>query len=132
MDKFKKIVSNDNFRRTFNNEDVRLEIIDILHKCIGLASGAVINTTSTLFSILHPTLNDFASLIGLFHNYQIIVHLIIQLFVEFSTKMLCFLGGVRINIFFKINLIYFYLPAVTISQVILSLKELDSFTPPCG
>jgi hypothetical protein len=73
--------------------------MDILHKCIGLASGAVINTTSTIFSILHPTLNDFSALIGLYHNYQNIVHLIILLFVEFSKKMLCFLRMVRIYIF---------------------------------
>lgn len=73
--------------------------MDILHKCIGLASGAVINTTPTIFAVLHPTLNDFSSLIGLYHNYQIIVHLILQLFVEFSKKMLCFLRVVRIYIY---------------------------------
>lgn len=73
--------------------------MDILHKCIGLASGAVINTTPTIFSILHPTLNDFSALIGLYHNYQTIVHLIVQLFNEFSKKMLCFLRMVSINMY---------------------------------
>ncbi|XP_025409215.1 exportin-4-like isoform X2 [Sipha flava] len=91
IDKFRKIITDDNFRKVYNDDEVRLEIMDILHKCIGLASGAVINTTSTIFSILHPTLNDFSALIGLYHNYQNIVHLIILLFVEFSKKMLCFL-----------------------------------------
>lgn len=76
----------------------RSEVMDILYRCIGLASGAVINTTPTIFSILHPTLNDFSTLIGIYHNYQIIVHLIIQLFVEFSKKMLCFLRVVSMNI----------------------------------
>jgi len=71
--------------------------MDILHKCIGMASGAVINTTPTIFDVLHPMLNEFSALIGLYHNYQIIVHLIIQLFVEFSKKMLCFLSVVRIK-----------------------------------
>lgn len=96
VDKFKKIVTDENFRKIYNDDHVRLEIMDILHKCIGLASGAVINTTPTIFSILHPTLNEFSGLIGLYHNYQLIVHLIIQLFVEFSKKMLCFLRMVRI------------------------------------
>ncbi|VVC37258.1 Hypothetical protein CINCED_3A011540 [Cinara cedri] len=91
VDKFKKIVMDENFKKLYNADDIRLEIMDILHKCIGLASGAVINTTPTIFSILHPTLNEFSGLIGLYHNYQSIVHLIIQLFVEFSKKMLCFL-----------------------------------------
>lgn len=81
----------------YNEDEARSEIIDILHKCIGMASGAVINTTRTIFSILYPTLNNFSSLIGIYHNYQTIVHLIIQLFVEFSRKMLCFLSVVRIN-----------------------------------
>lgn len=71
--------------------------MDILHKCIGMASGAVINTTPTIFDVLHPMLNEFSALIGVYHNYQIIVHLIIQLFVEFSKKMLCFLSVVRIK-----------------------------------
>lgn len=97
LDKFRKILGDDNFRKTYNNDAVRLEIMDILHKCIGLASGAVINTTATIFDILHPMLNDFSALIGVYHNYQIIVHLIIQLFVEFSKKMLCFLRVVRIK-----------------------------------
>lgn len=100
LDKFRKIITNDNFRKVYNDDGIRLEIMDILHKCIGLASGAVINTTSTIFSVLHPMLNDFSALIGLYHNYQTIVHLIILLFVEFSKKMLCFLRMVRINIFF--------------------------------
>lgn len=99
LDTFRKIIANENFRKIYNNDDVRLEIMDILHKCIGLASGAVINTTPTIFAILHSTLNDFSALIGLYHNYQIIVHLIIQLFVEFSKKMLCFLRVVRKCIF---------------------------------
>ncbi|KAL5234349.1 hypothetical protein ACI65C_001759 [Semiaphis heraclei] len=92
LDKFRKILGDENFRKTYNNDAVRLEIMDILHKCIGLASGAFINTTATVFGILHPMLNDFSALIGVYHNYQIIVHLIIQLFVEFSKKMLCFLA----------------------------------------
>lgn len=80
--------------------------MNILHKCIGLASGAVINTTPTIFSILHPTLNEFSELIGLYHNYQTIVHLIIQLFNEFSKKMLCFLRVVSINICIFVFLYY--------------------------
>lgn len=107
MDKFKKIISNENFRQIYNDDDTRSEIMDILHRCIGLASGAVINTTQTIFSILHPTLNDFSALIGLYHNYQIIVHLIIQFFVEFSKKMLCFLKVV--SIFIKFILLYLIL-----------------------
>lgn len=97
LDKFRNILGDENFRKTYNNDAVRLEIMDILHKCIGLASGTVINTTTTVFGILHPMLNDFSALIGVYHNYQIIVHLIIQLFVEFSKKMLCFLRMVRIQ-----------------------------------
>jgi len=98
LDKFRKIITNEHFQKMFNDDRARFEIKDILHKCIGLASGAVINTTPTIFSILHPMLNDFSALIGLYHNYQIIVHLIIQLFVEFSKKMLCFLRLVRRNL----------------------------------
>lgn len=100
LEKFRKIIGNDNFRKTYNDDPVRLEIMDILNKCIGLASGAVINTTPTIFSILSPMLNDFSALIGVYHNYQEIVHLIIELFVEFSKKMLCFLRVVRIIILF--------------------------------
>ncbi|XP_050536237.1 exportin-4-like isoform X2 [Daktulosphaira vitifoliae] len=91
LDKFKKIITNDQFRKIFNEDEIRLEIMDILHKFIGVASGAAINTTQTIFSILYPVLNDFSSLIGLYHNYQLIVHLILELFCEFSKKMLCFL-----------------------------------------
>jgi len=99
LDKFKKIITNEHFQKNYNDDRTRFEIKDILHKCIGLAKGAVINTTSTIFTLLHPTLNDFSALIGLYHNYQIIVHLIIQLFVEFSKEMLCFLRMVRGNLF---------------------------------
>ncbi|CAI6367793.1 unnamed protein product [Macrosiphum euphorbiae] len=91
LGKFRKILIDDDFTKTYNNDVVRLEIMDILHKCIGLASGAVINTTATVFDMIHPMLNEFPALIGVYHNYQIIVHLIIQLFVEFSKKMLCYL-----------------------------------------
>lgn len=94
------IVSNENFRSVYNDDKVRSDIIDVLHKCIGLASGAVINTVPTIFAILYPTLNDFSSLMGLYHNYQNIVHLIIKLFNEFAKKMLCFLK--------MVSKIYFY------------------------
>ena len=58
----------------------------------GVAQGTHVNTASQLFSFLQPILRNLVQLLGLYHNYQSIVELILEVFVESAKRILCYLG----------------------------------------
>ncbi|XP_018907814.2 exportin-4 isoform X3 [Bemisia tabaci] len=91
QDRFKNLICQDNFNRNFHEEKNKVEMIDILERFIGVAQGIEISTVEPLFNFLSPILSEYATLIGIYHNYQQIVELILELFCETASSSLCFL-----------------------------------------
>lgn len=91
QERFKHIVCNESFSRTFQEEKIRNEVIDILESFIGVVQGSQVVTVHQLFSFLSPMLAECASLVNIYHNYQQVVELILQLFCECARGMLCYL-----------------------------------------
>ncbi|XP_069695986.1 exportin-4-like isoform X2 [Periplaneta americana] len=92
QDRFKNIICQENFNRIFHEENIKIEIIDILESFIGVAQGSQVLTVQSLFQFLYPMLSEFATLVGVYHNYQQVVELILELYCECARGMLCYLS----------------------------------------
>ncbi|XP_015117470.1 exportin-4 [Diachasma alloeum] len=90
-DRFKQIVSNNNFSRSYHQEEVRVQIIDVLESFIGAAQGVQASTVKPVFHYVSPVLAELANALGLYHNYQEMVQLILEMFCECTRRMLCYL-----------------------------------------
>lgn len=89
--RFKTILCQENFNRIYQEETVKTEIIDILESFIGIVSGSHISTVQNIFEFMSGILSELPVLLNLYHNYQIIVQLILELFCECAKRLLFYL-----------------------------------------
>lgn len=89
--RFKSILCQENFNRIYQEETIKTEIIDILETFIGITAGAQMSTVQNLFEFLSGILSELSVLLGLYHNYQIIVQLILELFSKCAKCLLPYL-----------------------------------------
>ncbi|XP_076634880.1 exportin-4 [Colletes latitarsis] len=93
----KQITSDVKFMQCYHQEEIKVQIIDILECFIGVVQGAqgVHNSRSgiiSLFQYIRPVLQELPSLLSIYHNYQQIVQLILELLVECTVEeILCYL-----------------------------------------
>ncbi|XP_021938443.1 exportin-4-like, partial [Zootermopsis nevadensis] len=102
QDRFKNVICQENFNRIFHEENIKMEIIDILESFIGVAQGSQVVTVQSLFHFLYPMLSEFATLVGVYHNYQQVVELILELYCECARSMLCYLSQEEKQLGFKL------------------------------
>ncbi|KAK3925728.1 Exportin-4, partial [Frankliniella fusca] len=91
QDRFKSIVCHECFARNYHEEGVKSAIMEILDHFIGVAQGTQCGTAESVFQYLAPVLSEFSTLIGLYHNYQNVVELILELHLECADHILNFL-----------------------------------------
>lgn len=90
--RFTQIISQDNFSRVYQLENIKTALIDILESLIGICQGSHIRTCKIIFQMLSPIMAEMAALLNIYHNYQLIVQLILEVFCEGARRMLCFLN----------------------------------------
>ncbi|XP_015609401.1 exportin-4 isoform X2 [Cephus cinctus] len=90
--RFKQIVSNETFSRSYHEPSIRIDIRDILDSFVGVALGVQGPTVESVFQRTIPLLNELPNLLSLYHNYQDLVQLILELLCESTRGMLCFLS----------------------------------------
>lgn len=91
--RFKTLLGQENFSRIYHEENVKKEVEDILECFIGIARGSLISTVPILFEFLAPLLSELPVFMNLYHNYQVIVQLILDLFGQCEKYMLCYLNS---------------------------------------
>ena len=87
-----KNLFHENFNRTYQEECVRTEVVDVLECFIGVAKGSLMTTAEILFNALAPMLSEIPTFLNLYKNYQLIVQLILELFGQCAKCMLCYLN----------------------------------------
>ena len=50
------------------------------------------STVQQLFGFLQPILGSLVDLLGLYHNYSILVELVLEVYCECARRILCYLG----------------------------------------
>ncbi|KAL0106778.1 hypothetical protein PUN28_015377 [Cardiocondyla obscurior] len=90
QNRFTQLISSDNFMSSYHEERIKVQIIDILESCIGVVQGAESPIVAPVYQHTFPILVELPKILSLYHNYQDIVQLILELFNEY-TKILFFL-----------------------------------------
>ena len=67
----------------------------------GVIQGTQVSTVQQLFGFLHPVLKNLVEVLGLYHNYAIIVELVLEVFVECAKRILCYLGPADSKILYE-------------------------------
>ncbi|KZC13861.1 Exportin-4 [Dufourea novaeangliae] len=85
QDRYKRITTDEKFLKSYHQEEIKIQIIDILECAIGAAQGIqhILGSRSrTLFRYMYPILEKLPHLLSLYHNYQEIIQLILELLSE--------------------------------------------------
>lgn len=90
--RFKTLLGQENLSRVYQEENVKKEVVDILECLIGVAKGSLMSIVQILFDFMAPLLSELPLLMNMYHNYQVIVHLILDLFAQCAKYMLCYLN----------------------------------------
>ena len=61
-------------------------------------------TCSQLYNFLSPVMGSMVNLLGLYHNYQTVVELILELYCESAKRMLCYLNTTARYVRFQMSL----------------------------
>ncbi|EZA56944.1 Exportin-4 [Ooceraea biroi] len=87
-----QLISSDNFMSSYHQEEIKVQIIDILESFIGITEGVKGPVTELVFQHTYPILAALPKLLSLYHNYQEIVQLILELFCEYTKAILFYLS----------------------------------------
>ncbi|KOC60217.1 Exportin-4 [Habropoda laboriosa] len=82
LDRCKRVTSDEKFLQSYHQEEIKVQVIDNLERLIGAIQGAQGWGASTLFQHILPVLRELPNLLSLYHNYQEIVQLILELLFE--------------------------------------------------
>ncbi|XP_072386628.1 exportin-4-like isoform X1 [Diabrotica undecimpunctata] len=89
--RFKAVWGQENFTRIYQEERIQKIVVDLLEAFIGIAKGSLMPSSTALFHFLAPILSELPALITVYHNYQVIVQLVLELFGQCAKYMLCYL-----------------------------------------
>ncbi|KAM0733116.1 Exportin-4 [Formica fusca] len=92
QNKCTQLISSDNFMSSYHQEEIRIQIIDILESFIGVVHGVQGPTTEPVYRYTCPILVELQKLLSLYHNYQNIVQLILELLCEYTRNILFYLS----------------------------------------
>ncbi|XP_018372809.1 PREDICTED: exportin-4-like [Trachymyrmex cornetzi] len=91
QNRFTQLISSDNFVSSYHEEHIKIQIIDILESCIGVVLGIESSRVGPVYQYTLPILAELPKILSLYHNYQDIVQLILELFNEYIK--IVFLSG---------------------------------------
>ncbi|XP_030763867.1 exportin-4-like [Sitophilus oryzae] len=89
--RFKNIITQENFAKVCQDDQVQKVVIDLLECLIGIAKGSQMASVDTLFDFLSPILAELPVFLTFYKDYQVIVQLILELFGQCAKYMLCYL-----------------------------------------
>ncbi|XP_076760999.1 exportin-4 [Xylocopa sonorina] len=82
LDRFKQVTCNEKFLRYYQQEDIKMQVSDILDCYIGIVQGAHMLELRSLYRYIQPVLREVPNLISLYHNYEEIIQLTLELLFE--------------------------------------------------
>ncbi|KAK7107901.1 hypothetical protein V1264_015733 [Littorina saxatilis] len=76
----------------------------VLESMIGIAQGTRVDICEHIFEFLHPLLADTVKLLEVYHSFEDMVYLILELFAEVVQHHLCYLGEANSRKLYEVSL----------------------------
>ncbi|XP_055593707.1 exportin-4-like [Uranotaenia lowii] len=86
-EKYKVLISHQNFQSVYQNEDVKVRVIEILEELNGCVQGVNTKSLTIIFSKIQCICNQLPTFLDLYHNYPVIVDLILELVCEIVSSI---------------------------------------------
>jgi len=102
--RYKSLVENPNLKSMYMDESARSAVIDLLESFIGVVQGCHASTVHQLFGWMRPTIASMVHLLALYHNYNQIVELILELYCETAKRILCYFTPSESKAFYEASL----------------------------
>ncbi|VDI81588.1 Hypothetical predicted protein [Mytilus galloprovincialis] len=103
-DRFYKVVCQENFSKLYCTGGVKTQVIDLLESVRGVALGTRVDNLNRIFDFLHPLLQECVKILDVYHNYEDVVPLVLELYSEVIQKQLCFLGEAKSRKLYELSL----------------------------
>ncbi|XP_041355105.1 exportin-4-like [Gigantopelta aegis] len=94
-DRFYSLVCNKNFTKLRHTGEVKEDVIVLLETLLGIAEGSRVDNLDRMFLFLSPLLAESVKLLDVYHSYEDVVPLILELFSEVVNRHLCYLGETK-------------------------------------
>ena len=91
-----RVINQENFPQTCQQEEVKQEITATLEALCGIAEATQVDNVAILFNFLMDFLTNCIGLMEVYKNTPETVNLIIEVFVEVAHKQICYLGEVSL------------------------------------
>lgn len=91
QDTMEQLRTSDSFRRDYQQESIRRNVIDLLERLTGAIDGVHVTNAEMMSRFVLPLLPQVGALLELYHNYQQMVSACIQVFLSVAVNMLNFL-----------------------------------------
>ncbi|CAE1267217.1 Exportin-4 [Acanthosepion pharaonis] len=91
-DRFYQTVSHADFGKVCHTAGVKSDILNLLESMCGVALASRVDIVHHLFNFLHPLLVECVKILDLYHNYEDVVPLVLELFSEVIQRQLCYLN----------------------------------------
>jgi len=98
------ITENANLKTMYMDETVRAEVIELLESLTGVVQGCHVSTVHQLFAWMRPTIASLVHLFALYHNYNQIVELILELYCETAKRIFCYFTPSESKAFYEASL----------------------------
>lgn len=89
------------FAQTYQSKQVQMEVIDLIECLAGVIDGCTLSNLNHLLPVIHPMFEEMVKLVDLYHNYNVIVSLVFEVFKIAAKRILCFLIQVFIFSFYS-------------------------------
>lgn len=90
--RFKEIITKPDFKQNMAFGTVKEEILSLLESLCGIVEACLCTSATMTFQLLYPIMSELTQLLELYHNYEEVVVLILELFKETCCNILVYLG----------------------------------------
>ncbi|KAL4233256.1 Exportin-4 [Mactra antiquata] len=104
QEKFYSVITRPDFTKMCHCSEIKETIIKLLESLCGVAKGSRVTNIDNIFDYLLPLLQECVKLLDLYHNYEDVVPLILELLSEVVQKQVCFLNRERSNKLYEVCL----------------------------
>jgi len=90
--RYNGLIKRPDLKKIYNEDSVRRAFISIIESFIGVVQGISVNTVNQIFQIFfQPVMTSLIDVMGLYHNYQEVVELVLEFYCEMARRTLCYL-----------------------------------------
>nr|XP_012135271.1 PREDICTED: exportin-4-like isoform X2 [Megachile rotundata] len=82
----KQLTTDEKFLQSYHREDVKMQVMDILDRLIGVGQGTKQENSELLLQHIYPLLRELPNLLSLYHNYHEVMELIFELLCVYTKE----------------------------------------------